>query len=260
MPISWMSRQGQRTRTNNDAAAAGHKDHYLLAMLVDAADKGSNGQGLAQHWAHTIVRAALSGNQPPDITSITQLMREQQRELRHHYLHEIASYCCVLIDLQSRQLHILHTGDCLVGTQQANSRIDWITTPHTLSNQLPYAQMPPATVPAEQRHLLTRSLNARCFCSPDSYATVLEPAASLLLCTDGYWYEHLKQGVDLQQLQDDASVLSLTLGEPTNRQQTDCDNFSIIAPSPADSLPRSQQAARLESELATTPVDKPKLP
>lgn len=248
MPISWMSRQGQRTRTNNDAAAVGHKDHYLLAMLVDAAEQGSNGQGLAQHWAQTIVRAALSDKQPPDITSITHLMREQQRELRHHYLYEIASYCCVLLNLQSRQLHILYTGDCLVGTHQANGRIDWLTTPHTLSNQPPYSQMPPATVTAEQRHLLTRSLNARRFCAPDSYTTVLEPAASLLLCTDGYWYEHLKQGVDLQQLQDDASVLSLTLGEPTTRKQTDCDNFFIIAPSPADPLTRSQTPAGAGSD------------
>jgi serine/threonine protein phosphatase PrpC len=243
MQVSWFSRQGRGTRTNNDAVALGFKGDFLLAMLVDAAEKGSNGQGLARHWARTIVDAALAGTQPPDCASIIRLLSEQQRELRHHYLHEIASYCCVLIDLQTCQVHILHTGDCLVGTRQPSGRLQWLITPHTLSNQ----PLSPESFPAgTYGHVLTRSLNARRFYPPAYFTTAFDPATEILLSTDGYWNEHLEQGVDLQQLQDDASLLCIAPGTAAESQKTDCDNFVIIQP-------RTNLPARGEQHLKDTP-------
>lgn len=225
MQAHWFSRQGRSTRTNNDAAALGFKGHYLLAMLVDAADRGTNGQGLARHWSRAIVDAALAGTQPPDCASIIRLLRKQQRELRHQFLHEIASYCCVLIDLQACQLHILHTGDCRVGIRQPGGRLEWLITPHTLSNQ-PFS---PGRFPAATfGHVLTRSLNAKRFYTPDYYTTSYDPAADILLGTDGYWNEHLEQGGDIHQLQDDASLLCIAPGTAAKSLKTDCDNFFII--------------------------------
>lgn len=227
MRVEWTSRQGLRTRTNNDAAAVGCKGGRLLAMLVDGAERGE-GQALARHWATSIVADALMADEPPEASALVRLMQARQRELRQRYLHEVASYSCVLLDLQSLRLDVLHVGDCLAGVRQADGHIDWLTSPHTLSGQPFYSSTPQASDPAS-RHLLTRSLNARRFCTPEHLVTTLAPGAELLLCTDGYWYEHLQQGVALLQVHDDASELRLLPGAMSVIQAPGSDNLFIIA-------------------------------
>ena len=154
MQISWISCQGKERGSNNDAAAIGRKDHYVLAMLVDAAEKG-NGQELARHWARTIITAALETTQQLDPANLISIMRTEQQQLRHGHLHAIASYCCVLVDLRQELLHIVHIGDCLVGTQRHGEAINWLIRPHNAQEQgiWPKAPLPPQ----ESRHLLTRS-------------------------------------------------------------------------------------------------------
>ncbi|BCG22098.1 hypothetical protein TUM18999_02890 [Pseudomonas tohonis] len=225
MQISWISCQGKERGSNNDAAAIGRKDHYVLAMLVDAAEKG-NGQELARHWARTIITAALETTQQLDPANLISIMRTEQQQLRHGHLHAIASYCCVLVDLRQELLHIVHIGDCLVGTQRHGEAINWLIRPHNAQEQgiWPKAPLPPQ----ESRHLLTRSLNAKRFCLPGCLTTGLPQNAHLLLCSDGYWCEHLQMGVDLQCVLDDASVLSLEPGIATIKQQTDCDNCLVL--------------------------------
>ncbi|HBO6306572.1 MULTISPECIES: hypothetical protein [Pseudomonas] len=224
MRIGWISHQGTERQSNNDAAAIGRKDHYVLAMLVDAAEKG-DGQGLARHWSRSVIAAAMGATQQLDPAGLISIMRAEQQLLRHHHLHAIASYCCALIDLQHQLLHIVHVGDCLLGIQRHGEAIDWLTRPHNVQDQTIW---PGATSGIqESRHLLTRSLNARRFCPPDWLTTDLPRDVRILLCSDGYWHEHLHAGVDLQSVLDDASVLSIEPGAPDIQQQTDCDNFAV---------------------------------
>lgn len=225
MQIGWISHQGLRRRSNNDAAAVGRKGDYLLAMLVDAAEQG-DGQALARHWARAVIGTALAEELPPDTVRLIRLMRAEQQQLRHHHLHAIASYCCALIDLQRRQLHLLQVGDCLAGIQRRDCNIDWLTRPHNLKEQLIWQDYPSAT--QNNRHLLTRSLNARRFCPPECQTVTFPPDVELMLCSDGYWYEHLQQGVGLEEVEDDASMLRLGLGEPGLWPQTDSDNLFTI--------------------------------
>lgn len=152
----------------------------------------------------------------------------RQRELRQHYLHEIASYCCVLLDLRSHRLDVLHVGDCLAGIHQADGQITWLTRPHTLSDQPFYASPAQVNDPAA-RHLLTRSLNARRFCVPEHRRTTLATGAELLLCSDGYWHEHRQQGVALLQVHDDASGLCVSPEILGPTPMPDSDNLFIIA-------------------------------
>ncbi|MDV5100407.1 hypothetical protein QQ994_03315 [Pseudomonas asiatica] len=222
MQIGWISRQGKGRRCNNDAAAFGRKGSYVLAMLVDAAERG-DGQGLARHWSRTVVDVALGEAQQLSPEGLVSIMRAEQQRLRQDYLHAIASYCCVLVDLQQQLLHVGHVGDGLVGLQRPGLAISWLNRPQNLQEQ---AIWPGATSGInESRHLLTRSLNARRFCSPDWQMTHLPLDARLLLCSDGYWHEHLHSGTDLQSVNDDASMLSLEYGEPVIELQSDCDNF-----------------------------------
>lgn len=222
MRIGWTSRQGRARVGNNDAAALGRKDHYVLAMLVDAAEKG-NGQGLARHWSRTVINAALGDAQQLNPAGLVGIMRAEQKQLRQHHLHAIASYSCVLVDLQQQLFHIAHIGDCQVGIQRPGEAINWLNRPHNLQDQVIWQGA--ASVTQESRHLLTRSLNARRFCAPDCFSADLPLDARLLLCSDGYWHEHLHLGLDLPSIKDDASVLSLEHGEPAIKLQSDCDNF-----------------------------------
>lgn len=222
MRIGWTSRQGRARLSNNDAAAFGRKDHHVLAILVDAAEKG-DGQGLSRHWSRTVIDAALGDAQQLSLTRLVGIMRTEQQRLRRHYLHAIASYSCVLIDLQQQLLHIAHVGDCLVGIQRPAEAINWLSRPQNLQEQAIWPTG--ASGVEETRHLLTRSLNARRFHSPSCLTTDLALDAQLLLCSDGYWHEHLQSGTDLQSVNDDASVLSMGYGEPTIELESDCDNF-----------------------------------
>lgn len=209
--IDWSSHQGRRTRSNNDAAAVGRKGHYLLAMLVDAAEKG-DGQALARHWAQIIVRNALAANEPPSTASLIDVMRVEQHKLRHQHLHAVASYCCALVDLRLEQLHLLHVGDCRAGIRQNSGHIDWLTRPHDLSQQPIW---PASYAEASQyRHMLTRSLNAKRFYVPECQNIPFSTDTSLVLCSDGYWYEHQQLGVALQEVDDDTSILALQPNKP----------------------------------------------
>ncbi|ATP43169.1 hypothetical protein CR511_03580 [Pseudomonas putida] len=222
MRIGWTSRQGRARLSNNDAAAFGRKDHHVLAMLVDAAEKG-DGQGLARHWSRTVIDVALREAHQLSLAGLVGIMRAEQQRLREQYLHAIASYCCVLVDLQQQLLHIAHVGDCLVGIHRPAEAINWLSRPHNLQEQAIWQAG--ASGVEESRHLLTRSLNARRFHSPYCLTTDLPTDARLLLCSDGYWHEHLQSGTDLQRVNDDSSVLSLGYGEPIIELQSDCDNF-----------------------------------
>lgn len=222
MQVGWISRQGKARLSNNDAAAFGRKGDYVLAMLVDAAERG-DGQGLARHWSRTVIDAALGEAQQPSREGLVGIMRAEQQRLRQDYLHAIASYCCVLIDLQQQLLHVAHVGDCLLGIQRPGELINWLNRPQNLQEQAIWPGA--ASGINESRHLLTRSLNARRFCSPDWQMTHLPFGARLLLCSDGYWHEHLRSGTNLQSINDDASMLSLEYGEPAIELQSDCDNF-----------------------------------
>ncbi|QEU01940.1 hypothetical protein FOB65_00970 (plasmid) [Pseudomonas oryzihabitans] len=224
MRIEWLSRQGKERSSNNDAAAIGYKGNHVLALVVDASDK-ANGQAFSRHWATTIVKTAMEHSRPLDIGLLEQVMWAEQRQLRSTYLHTSASYCCALIDLGTRTIDVRYVGDCMFGTQAAQTPIQWVLTPHTLYHQA--AQMGVQDVSAESRHILTRSLNARRYCEPGRTSMGL-PDARLIICSDGYWNEHLTFGIDLDQLSDDASVLSLDPGAPALIDNSDCQNIRVF--------------------------------
>lgn len=222
MQIRWVSRQGRARLGNSDAAACGRKNHQVLAVLVDAAEKG-DGQGLARYWPRTVINAALGTTRQLDLEVLVDIMRIEQQQLRRHYLHAIASYCCVLVDQEQQLLHAAHVGDCLIGIQRPAGAIDWLNLPQNLQSQAIW--LADMSVDQESRHLLTRSLNARRFNSPVCLTTQLPPDARVLLCSDGYWHEHVHSGVGLESVNDDASVLSLAYGESGIDLQSDCENF-----------------------------------
>jgi len=228
MQLSWISRRGNQTRANSDALAIADNDDQWLGLLVDGAEIGGNGQALAHHWATTIASLAQHSSQPLTPTGLVDWMCAEQLQLRHRFLRDIASYCCVLLDKPTGHLDVLFTGDCRAGLQQAGGRIEWLGRPHTLDRQQPYSQTT-SDQPDPRSRLLTRSLNARRFVPPEIISAQREASSTLLLCTDGYWLDHLQRGTPQDQLPDDASLLMLAPGEPRLFQQSDTENFFIIS-------------------------------
>lgn len=75
--------------------------------------------------------------------------------------------------------------------------------------------------------MLTRSLNAKRFHVPECQSIPFPVDGSLVLCSDGYWYEHQQLGVALQEVEDDTSILTLQPNKPA-RGSTNSEGLFII--------------------------------
>lgn len=223
MHIQWTSRQGRQRATNCDAAALAIAHGQLIVMLVDAAERSASSQGFASHWCRTIVQRLGQLNEPIDANHACAVMQHQQRLLRHEYLFECGSYCLLILNLKELKGTLLHVGDCLTTTLHANQQQESLNQPHNLLQQ-PGIQIP------DSRHILTRSLNARRFHQPHQSPVALTSATQLQMVTDGYWAEHLAHSRPLQTLDDDASILTISLAETHLVRlslNSDCDNFHL---------------------------------
>lgn len=226
MRASWFSRQGHERGRNSDAAAVGQQDQHLLAVLVDGAEKGPRGAELARHWADVVLQVLAEASARSQAMVHVRL-KQEQAQLRHGFLRDIASYCMVSLDLVTLETQVWHCGDCRVGLRlQTETR--WLTTPHILAQQPGLS--PPRSSEEQDRHKqqLTRCLNAKRFSPPEHHAFLLQRGQTLLLSTDGYWQEHLKAGTPRHCLRDDASLLTLPFGSGSLDQidqASDIDNL-----------------------------------
>ena len=226
MRARWFSQQGRERGHNSDAAAVGQQGQYLLAVLVDGAEKGARGAELARHWADTVLQALAEAAALSQAT-VDSRLRQAHAQLRHDFLRDIASYCMVSLDLETLAVHVWHCGDCRVGLRHS-AETRWLTTPHILAYQpgLPSSRSPEEQERRDQQ--LTRSLNARRFCPPEHQVFSLQQGQTLLLSTDGYWQEHLEAGTPRRCLRDDASLLTLPVGSGPLahvEQASDTDNL-----------------------------------
>lgn len=229
MRASWFSRRGCERKRNSDAATLGQKGRNVIAVLVDGAEKGPRGAELARHWAEVAFRA-LAEVADGSSESVSAHLKHEQSRLRTHFLHDVASYCMVRVDLEKLAGQVWHCGDCRVGVQD-QTEMRWLTAPHILTEQ-PGIPLPPG---AEERsqlaQVLTRSLTARRFRKPDYQSLMLQQQGQeLLLCTDGYWIELVEAGTAPDEPFDDASLLTLSIGAKNlelTELNTDADNFIL---------------------------------
>jgi hypothetical protein len=246
MKMTWSSRKGKSRRLNNDAVALAYAGDFLIAIVVDAAEKtrgnrllfGLNPQGnrLAAHWADSCAHTLASA--PERLTSEQQVIDQLavlQKSLRQYYLHDIASYGVLILHRQSGAADWYFTGDCRLGIESAQGDVEWLGTPHRAENvpTLPADNSRAASPGLMQaaRHTLTRSLNAKRFAQPELLKTRLAPNTAepmkFLIATDGYWCEQRQNSQSCVALNDDASLLTIAHGPQSLTLSTDAPNALI---------------------------------
>lgn len=239
MKISWKSRKGHARRLNNDAAALAYIGDYLVAVVVDSAEKsqgerlvfGVNPQGkrLASYWADTCVQTLSVA---PEILAteheVTKLLAGVQKCLRQYYLFDIASYGVLILHRFSGVADWYYTGDCRLGIESVSDGLQWQGTPHRVdhfiwanTNRSAYS----SALQQAARHTLTRSLNAKRFSQPELIKTRMnQDSHKFLIATDGHWCEYQSRAVPSE---DDASLLMIAYGPEELKLDTDTPNIFI---------------------------------
>lgn len=226
---SWQSRKGCERAENRDACGVLITPSQTVAIVADSTEHGSRGVAFVTHLITQVLCFAKSR---ADITpeSLLEAMRAAHKELRAlGYLHEKAAYAVLVLKPDTGTAWAINCGDCRVGRVAADGKLQWLTPVHTGANALGEEfSMDHATT--EERHLLTRRLRVTRFDEPAITPLELTRCQTWVMATDGFWIEYLWLGGDQNRLEDDASVLSLTLPPSDFVQQTDCSNFSSGLP------------------------------
>lgn len=205
MHLTWRSCQGWQRRTNNDAMAYTRKQDVLLCMLVDAAEKSINSQSFARYWAETVIQALICEPCTDSDAMVLGILENEHRRLRESFLHEVASYALLTLDANSGAARGFYVGDCLIG-HVTDTAPAWWYQPDTLDIACGGGS-------EDNRHTLTRSLKARRYTPPKVVTRDVASGDTLILATDGYWAECLIEGGTFGTTQDDASYLTVKVGE-----------------------------------------------
>lgn len=227
MRIDWFSQTGSDRAKNCDAGCYGMTEQTIALAIVDAAES-EKAQEFSRYWAETLVTAASTFGYSKDASRIFSELANTQSELRHQFLHAIASYALVVIHFPTGEGVMLSAGDCLVGISADNSidlgGVDWLNSPHTADRQMSEMGEVPR-LESGIEHVLTRSINAKRFVPPEITSFLISEGQRLILATDGCWREPLREANG--QKSDDSSALSLTwtVGDLTVHQESDTENL-----------------------------------
>lgn len=218
----WNSRKGNERESNNDAVAVINGKTFFFAILVDAVEKSDKSNQFACYWAETIASSVLSAGACPSTDDLLNIMRNTQKQLRHQFLHETASYIALIYNKDTQESQVLVCGDCRLGLVSSDTK--WLTKTHTLLTVFDDS-LGDVKKDLVTRHTLTHSLNAKRFVQPE-IITVDDPKdGHWVLCTDGYWAEYIEEETAWEQLRDDASCLIISMSElPNQLSSSDCNN------------------------------------
>lgn len=246
MKITWTSRKGMARKLNNDAAALAYVGDYLIAVVVDAAEKtcgnrllfgvSPKGKRLAVWWADNCVQA-LAGA-PELLVSEREVVRELallQKNLRPYFLHDIASYGVLILHRCSGTAGWYYTGDCRLGIETVSAGLEWLGAPHRVDAFSEFnadaGKGQPDDLLQAARHTLTRTLNAKRFSMPGFVSARLDQHAAdpmkFLIATDGHWCEGSQNCLASASVSDDASLLTIAYGQQVLTLDTDAPNLFI---------------------------------
>lgn len=206
----WRTHKGLHCHMNGDAGGVFLSAHHVVAVLVDEINPTEARFSLAKHWVRAVVQTAQGLGAQLDPDSLVQGLKEEQGRLRSTgFLHQRAVYAVLVLEREGRRGWALHCGDCRVGSLRPGQKELWHTNVHTMANVLGEMFTEEHAL-RQERHVVTRCLNARRFVLPE-LTFLPEGCDRWVLATDGYWIDHLIRQIPIEELPDDASLLSLDL-------------------------------------------------
>ena len=179
------SSSGSETPENWDYCGITKGRHSNLFIVADGTTCSPNGGELAKVLICSIIAKFQETTDPPTKKISLRWLKEIHKEIRLKYFSDSASYL-VAIPYPNGQLIILHAGDCLLGRVIDDTKIQWLTEPHTLANatkSVPHNDL--AQDP--DRNKLTRSFRGRKFIEPEFNCTLTTPAEKIIIASDGFW-------------------------------------------------------------------------
>jgi len=218
----WNSRKGNERQSNNDAVAIINGKAFFFVILIDAVEKSNKSNQFARYWAETIASSVLGAGVCPSTDDLLNIMRNTQQQLRHQFLHETASYIALIYNKDTQESQVLVCGDCRLGFVSGD--IKWLTKTHTLLTAFDDS-LGDVKKDLMTRHTLTHSLNAKRFVQPEIITVDALQDGQWILCSDGYWAEHIEEETAWEQLKDDGSCLTISMKElPNQLSSSDCNN------------------------------------
>lgn len=222
--IRWYSRKGQGRKQNCDVAGVIVKQNYLFAVVADAAE--NSGRASAEYvytWIKQLIDN-ISISEEINQNIVLEKMQDAYLCIRQQFLKEKACYCALLIDFSKSDVIAYSCGDCRVGWQYGDECIRWFSVVHSIANWKG-EEFSEKHAASPNRHIVTKSLNAKRFNFPDMVGGTYKKNVSWILATDGYWVDHQMQAILSENLIDDSSVLNILVEESGSTIDSDCDNW-----------------------------------
>ena len=228
MNYRWLSKKGLERDQNNDSALIVDTDCSFFAVLLDAAQRNERDNAFLHYFMREIRAEILTPEKPSETKDLIESLIRIQTGMRNQFMHNTASYLIVRLPKQDSGFpaSVIQCGDCRLGIRKENT-ILWQTNVHTAANpDGSFFTTESANNPA--RHALTRSMNARRFLPPDVQYIDSKDVNAWLLCTDGYWADHLMANTSWELLADDASCLEISAHITDSSLESDADNLLCI--------------------------------
>lgn len=204
----WYSRQGTTCAENRDACGIFQSAAYTFSVVMDASPHGERGIEFNASWITTVLERMSP--ELPSVASVISALHEGQKHLRdERFFVEKASYAAIVLPCEAKDACVFCCGDCTVGAHCPGGNIEWLTRTHTLANALEELGI---SADASKRHIVTRTLNAKRFQTPDVHVLPTNASGLWVLATDGYRY---RESDVSGQPKDDCSALLIGSGLDT---------------------------------------------
>lgn len=183
--VDWRSQIGTRTEDNRDCAGVAAREDDVLCIVADGSTRGLDSGELAREITRELIDWYVGSSEAVTADSIIVRLRQLHETLPEAYPQGSVSYMILYVGSGNDALAV-HAGDCLLGRDDGQGNLEWLTRPHTLANA-GNEKTVEEIVDLPARHRLTRSFRAREFMQPE--VTEIGAVQEFIVATDGFWAE-----------------------------------------------------------------------
>lgn len=221
----WSTRKGRARKENLDTGGVYIGSSQIIAVLVDAAERGLKGAEYSKYWVNKILVAVQKYDVITYDLLITEMKSIHGDQSIAGFVLEMAAYAVLVIDNVNGSWAI-NCGDCRIGSLTEQDGMVWLTPVHTMANfsgeefSHSHADMP-------GRHRITRRLRLSRFDSPELTKFDKKEPCCWLLGTDGYWVNQSFRTENNEAYGDEDDASLLILDPSQMKMMQGCENFFV---------------------------------